>query len=220
MTHTVTVDGILFDNDGVLVNSIPVAMRIWREWAQNRSLGVDPTVDFPHGTPARDYIATLVAPQDVDSAYRELDQAEIDHATEVDAIPGAVGLTSSLPTDRWVVVTSAGRTLAMGRVRAAGHNPSQMVSVDDVTLGKPHPEPYLKGAEILGLEPSRVAVFEDAPVGVQAARAAGAGLVVGVGDQIDPSTVDVLVQDLRQVRRVPSDEGIVLEFTPASQVEK
>lgn len=220
MTHTVTVDGILFDNDGVLVNSIPVAMRIWREWAQNRSLGVDPTINFPHGMPARDYIATLVPQDEVDSAYQALDETEIAHAHEVDAIPGAVELTTSLPADRWVVVTSAGRDLATARVRAAGHEPQQMVSVDDVTHGKPHPEPYLRGAQVLGLDPSRVAVFEDAPVGVEAARAAGVGLVVGVGEQIDPSTVDVLVRDLRQVRRVPSDEGIMLEFTPDDPVEK
>lgn len=212
MTRTVTVDGILFDNDGVLVDSIPVAMRIWREWAQNRSLGVDPTIDFPHGTPARGYIATLVPAEDVDDAYRELDQAEIEHAMEVEAIPGAVELTGSLPRDRWVVVTSAGRELAMGRVRAAGHDPSLMVSVDDVTRGKPDPEPYLRGAQLLDLDPSRVAVFEDAPVGVRAARAAGVGLVVGVGGQIDPSTVDVLVKDLRQVQRVASEDGIALEF--------
>ncbi|GAA1392055.1 HAD-IA family hydrolase [Luteococcus peritonei] len=212
MTRTVTVDGILFDNDGVLVDSLPTAMRIWREWAQVWSPQADPTVDFPHGTPARDIIAGLVAPQDVERAYQELDQAEIEHATEVDPIPGAAELTASLPADRWVVVTSAGRQLAMGRVRAAGHEPSQMVSVDDVTQGKPHPEPYLTGAELLGLDPSRVAVFEDAPVGVEAARAAGVGLVVGVGHQIDPATVDVLVPDLRQVRRLPSEDGIVLAF--------
>ncbi|MGO4956755.1 HAD-IA family hydrolase [Luteococcus sp. Sow4_B9] len=212
MSQTHAVDGILFDNDGVLVNSIPTAMRIWREWAKQRSLGIDPTVDFPHGMPAREYIATLVPEGEADEAYRELDETEIAHAHEVDAIPGAAELTASLPADRWVVVTSAGRDLATARVRAAGHDPQQMVSVDDVTNGKPHPEPYLRGAELLGLEPSRVAVFEDASAGVQAARAAGVGLVVGVGDQLDPSTVDVLVPDLSSVRRLPSDEGIVLEF--------
>lgn len=208
----ITVDGILFDNDGVLVDSIGPAMRVWHEWALEWSPGHDPSVDFPHGTPAREIVRPLVPAESFDEAFAALEAAEVAVSDQIDHIPGAAALTTSLPGDGWVVVTSASRAVAEPRLRSAGHRPHLVVAVDDVTHGKPHPEPYLRGAELLGLDPSRVAVFEDAEAGVQAARAAGVGVVVGVGGKLDPSLVDVLVSDLTHVRRVPSEQGIVLEF--------
>uniref|UniRef100_UPI003734CF40 HAD-IA family hydrolase n=1 Tax=Luteococcus sp. TaxID=1969402 RepID=UPI003734CF40 len=172
----------------------------------------DPTVDFPHGTPARDIIAGLVAPGDVERAYRDLDAGELACADRTRAMPGAVELTASLPVERWAVVTSAGRPLAEARLAAAGHAPRHVVSADDVTRGKPNPEPYRRGAAVLGMDPSRLAVFEDAAAGVAAARAAGIGLVVGVGDELDPASVDVLLPDLRSARLVEADDRLVLEL--------
>lgn len=214
MTQSFTVDGILFDSDGVLVNSLEVAMGVWREWGKIWTPGFDPTVDFPHGTPARDIIAPWVSPEDHSAALQAIEEMEVAESHRMPEVPGAVAFTESLPAQRWVVVTSAGRELAVPRLANAGHNPTRMITAEDVTLGKPNPDPYLRGAELLGLEPSRVAVFEDAAVGVEAARAAGVGLVVGVGDKLDPASVDVLIPDLRHVRRLPADEGILLEFSP------
>lgn len=212
MSLTVDVDGVLFDNDGVLVDSLSGAMEVWQRWALAWSPTVDPTVDFPHGTPARDIIGTLVVAEHLDDASAALDQMELTETGPVDTIPGAAEPTAPLPEGRWVVVSSASRELATLRLQQAGYRPSHVVGVDDVTRGKPDPEPYLRGAELFGSDPSTLVVFEDAAVGVQAARAASVGYVIGVGASLDPALVDALVPDLRSVRRVTSDKGTRLQI--------
>jgi sugar-phosphatase len=199
--YSTSVDGVLFDCDGVLVDSLEPAAVAWDLWAAVYAPGYDFRTQMEHGVRAADVIAGLVDRARLAEAVRALDDEELRSATETAAIPGSVALTRSIPPHRWAVVTSAGRELARRRLRAAGHpDPAALVSAEDVERGKPDPAPYLRGAELLGVDPSHCAVFEDAPAGVRAARAAGVHTVIGVGDHLDGVTVDAHVPDLRNVR--------------------
>lgn len=201
------VSGLLFDNDGVLVDSLEPAAVAWDAWAAVYAPAFDFRTQVEHGVRASDTVATLVAPEVFDEAIAALDKAELDGSDVCDALPGAVELTRSLPAERWAVVTSAIRPLGLARLAAAGHpTPPAVISADDVSRGKPDPEPYLMGAEALGVSPDECAVFEDAPAGIAAARAAGVKYVIGVGDHLEGAVVDAHVHDLSQV----SYDGSVL----------
>jgi sugar-phosphatase len=191
------VSGILFDSDGVLVDSHDAAATAWNHWARTWAPGFDFHRDAQHGRRLVDVVADLVGDGDTALASRLLTELELELATEVPAVAGAVALLSSSPAERWAVVTSGGREMASARLKSAGlPTPRVLVSADDVSAGKPDPEPYLAGARLLGLAPQTCAVFEDAHLGIMAARAAGAGLVVGVGAQTVGEDVDVSVADL------------------------
>lgn len=199
-TRRFPVTGILFDCDGVLVDSLEPAAIAWDAWAARYSPGYDFRSQIEHGVRAADTVARLVASDVFDEAVAALEDEEVLGSAATLPIPGAVELTTSIPLGRWAVATSAARRLALARLSAAGHpSPSALIAADDVAHGKPHPEPYLRGAEALGVPASACAVFEDAPAGVRAARAAGAGLVVGVGDHLEGEVVDVHVDDLTSV---------------------
>jgi sugar-phosphatase len=191
------VDAILFDCDGVLVDSLEPAALAWDGWARTYAPQFDFRTQIEHGVRAADTIATLVAADILDEAVAALEAAELATASETRPIPGAVDLTRSLDALPWAVVTSGTRALATARLASAGHpSPSALVAAEDVGQGKPHPEPYLAGASALGVPVGRCVVVEDAPAGVQAARAAGAGFVIGVGEKVAGSAVDALVPDL------------------------
>lgn len=193
------IDGLLFDNDGVLSDSLALAALGWDRWAAEYAPGFSFATDAEHGVPARDLVAKLVAPELVVEACAVLERYEIEVSHETQSLPGAVALTQSLPAAQWAVVTSATPELAHVRLAAAGLQPTTVVTADDVVNGKPHPEPYLAGAAAIGIEPGRCVVFEDAPAGVAAARAAGIGVVVGIGSQ-DLRDATVVVPSLAHVR--------------------
>ncbi|MBU8821971.1 HAD-IA family hydrolase [Mycolicibacterium goodii] len=204
--RTFPIAGILFDSDGVLVDSHEAAAVAWNHWARTWAPGFDFHRDAQHGRRLVDVVAELVGDGDTALATRLLTELELELATEVPAVAGAVALLSSSPADRWAVVTSGGREMAAARLRSAGlPTPRVLVSADDVSAGKPEPEPYLAGARLLGLDPRNCAVFEDARLGIMAARAAGAGLVVGVGAQTIGEDVDVSVADLSGISFDGSD---------------
>lgn len=190
---------VLFDCDGVLVDSLDAAAKAWDNWSARYAPEFDFRTQIQHGVRAEDTVATLVEPELLDEAVRALADEEERLATDTPPIVGAVDLTSTLPEGRWAVVTSGVSRLAHARLAAAGiRRPRVLVTADDVTEGKPSPEPYALGAELLGTEPGRCVVIEDAPAGVRAARAAGAGHVIGVGGQLDGADVSVL--DLTHLR--------------------
>jgi sugar-phosphatase len=201
---------LLFDCDGVLVDSLAAAEAAWLAWAETYAPGFDLARDLVHGKRAVDTIVTLVAPDTVDRAVEDLVERELETVGGTTAIPGAVELTASstasLPAGRWVAVTSGPRRLALARLDAAGIAlPERLVTAEDVQRGKPDPEPYRRGAEHAGVAVGECVVFEDAPAGIAAARAAGAGWVVGVGAGAltpwsDGSLPDVVVPDLTAVR--------------------
>jgi mannitol-1-/sugar-/sorbitol-6-phosphatase len=200
-TVSIAVDGLLLDCDGVLVDSHDAAAVAWNRWAARWAPGFDFHRDIEHGRRIEDVVAELVGSTgDVATAVTELTQLELACATDVAAIPGARDLLTSLPAGRWAVVTSGSRALASARMASAGLPEARMlITAEDVEHGKPSPDPYLLAADRLGLPAARCAVFEDAPAGVQAARAAGVATVIGVGTAAGPD-VTATVADLRGVR--------------------
>jgi sugar-phosphatase len=208
----ITIDcrGILFDCDGVLVDSLESAGRAWTIWSSTWAPQFDFHRDIVHGQRAGETIARLVAADDVAVAEAELAALELEHVEGTLEIPGAAALMAALPGGRWTVVTSGLRELATRRLTAAGLiRPEAFVAAEDVTRGKPDPEPYRRGAEVLGLDPADCVVFEDAPAGIASARAAGIGHVVGVGAASREGAPDVVIADLRSASWV--DGRLVLE---------
>jgi mannitol-1-/sugar-/sorbitol-6-phosphatase len=197
---SLTVDGLLLDCDGVLVDSHNAAAVAWNLWAKHWAPGFDFHRDVEHGRRIADLVAELISsPSDVAAATADLIQLELDHATEVVAIPGARRLLETIPPGSWAVVTSGGRAIATARMASAGLAAADvLVTSDDVGRGKPFPDPYLLAAQRLGVAPQRCAVFEDAPAGIEAARAAGVATIIGVGAMAGDA--DVTVADLRGVR--------------------
>ncbi|GGF42734.1 phosphatase [Microbacterium sorbitolivorans] len=195
------VNGILFDCDGVLVDSLEPAAVAWDRWAATYSPGYDFRTQVSHGVRAADTVAELVAPDVLSAAIAALEEEEVRGADLTKPIAGSVALTRSLPAHVWAVVTSAARRLAVARLAASGHPiPKELVAAEDVEAGKPSPDPYLLGARLLGLDPDTCVVFEDAPAGVLAARRAGVRFVIGVGDHLEDAEVDARVEDLSTVR--------------------
>ncbi|MCK2032734.1 HAD-IA family hydrolase [Microbacterium sp. KSW4-4] len=193
--------GILFDCDGVLVDSVPSAAIAWGAWARRYAPGFDFLRDAPHGMRPSEVVATLVEPERADEATADLLARELAVASATAGIPGAAALLVALPGDLWAVATSSNRTVATARMRGAGiPAPALLVAAEDVDRGKPAPDPYLRAALLLGRDPGDCVVFEDSAPGIHAARAAGAGLVVGVGAASASAHPDLIVRDLSRVR--------------------
>ena len=210
------VDALLLDCDGVLVDSHSAAATAWNMWAKRWAPGFDFHRDVEHGRRITDLVAELIStPTDVAAAAADLIQHELDHATEVGAIPGARQLLDSSPTGSWAVVTSGGRAIATARMASAGLPPAEiLVTGADVENGKPFPDPYLLAAQRLQVPPRQCAVFEDAPAGIAAARAAGVTTIIGVGAAASSARVTLAVADLRGVRfdghQLRIDAGTIL----------
>ncbi len=171
-------DAVLFDLDGVLVDSTACIERHWRRWAAERDLDADDILRVAHGRPTVETIL-LVAPQlAAEEEAARLDSGEAFDTGGVARIEGAAQLVRSLPTDAWTVVTSGTKDTAMTRLTHTGvPAPSVLVTADDVKRGKPNPEGYLLAAAKLDLKPDRCIVIEDAPAGIGAAHAAGMRVV-------------------------------------------
>jgi sugar-phosphatase len=167
--------GVLFDLDGVLVDSTPAVERVWAGWAREHGFVPEEVVRKAHGRPSLTTIRELLPDADHDAENREVERREIGDLEGVIPLPGAMELLQSLPIERWAIVTSCTRPLAHVRINAAGlPQPRQLVTSDDIKNGKPDPEPYLKGAQLLGMPAADCIVIEDAPAGIRAGKAAGA----------------------------------------------
>ncbi|MFY9905308.1 MAG: HAD family hydrolase [Terriglobales bacterium] len=175
---TIRCNALLFDMDGVLIDSTPAVARVWTRWAVERGLDPERVVRMAHGRPSRTTIRDLLPHADIDLEDREVERQEIADLDGVVLLPGARQLLDSLPPERWTIATSCTRELAEVRLRAAGLPvPRNMITSTDVKIGKPDPEPYLKAAAKLGFEPSDCIVVEDAPAGVRSGKAAGARVI-------------------------------------------
>jgi mannitol-1-/sugar-/sorbitol-6-phosphatase len=143
----------------------------------------------------------ISTPSDVAEAALELKRMELDHASDVPAIPGARQLLESSPEGSWAVVTSGNRGIATARMASAGLPPASiLVTGEDVKNGKPFPDPYVLAAQRLQALPRRCAVFEDAIAGIASARAAGVQTIIGVGANARTPDVTLVVSDLTGVR--------------------
>jgi sugar-phosphatase len=167
-------DAMLFDLDGVLIDSSACITRHWRRWAQKHGLDLATIMGMAHGMRTEETMR-LVAPHlDVEHEAERFTAAEVADTEGVLQIEGAPKLLKMLPPAAWAVVTSASRELAKARMRSAGLPlPRLFVTADDVSEGKPAPEPYLVAAERMGIERERCVVLEDSPAGIEAAQAAG-----------------------------------------------
>ncbi len=169
---------LLFDMDGVLIDSTPAVTRVWKRWAIAHGFDPDEVVRKAHGRPSIATIRDYLPRADHEAENREVERLEIEDLEGVVILPGARELLSALPRDRWTVVTSCTRPLAEVRLRAAGLPiPTRLLTADDVKNGKPDPEPYLKGASILRVSASDCVVVEDVPAGIRAGKAAGARVI-------------------------------------------
>jgi len=170
--------GVLFDLDGVLVDSTAAIARVWADWALAHGFNPEEVTRKAHGRPSIATIRELLPDADHAAEDREVERREIADVDGVVALPGAMELLRSLPQDRWAIVTSCTRPLAAVRISAAGlPQPKHLVTSSDVEHGKPHPEPYLKGARCLSIAPADCVVLEDAPAGIRAGKSAGARVV-------------------------------------------
>lgn len=173
------VDAMLLDMDGTLVDSTAVVVRLWRSWAARHGVDPEAVLAVSHGRRGDDVLAEF-APPGVDQVaeLKWLAARELAERDGIVAVPGAAALLAALPPRRVAVVTSATRELTAVRMEAAGLPvPRILVGADDVTRGKPDPEGYQRAARLLGVDPARCAVVEDAPAGLEAGRAAGARVI-------------------------------------------
>jgi sugar-phosphatase len=168
------VQGILFDLDGVLIDSTAGVTRVWRNWGTRHGLDPTQTAHAAHGRRAIDTVRLLSPQLDAEAELRDLERREIADSFDVSVFPGAVSLLASLPFSRWAIVTSGTRDLAAHRLSVAGLPvPELMITAGDIGQGKPHPEPYQRGAALLGFPPAACVAVEDAPNGIRSALDAG-----------------------------------------------
>ena len=169
---------LLFDLDGVLINSTPAVARVWRGWALEHGFNPEEVVARAHGRPSLTTVREYLPNADHEAENKEVECREIEDLEGVVPLPGALDLLASLPPDRWTIVTSCTRPLAEVRIKAAGlPRPQKMITSNDIQHGKPGPEPYLKGAAVLGFSPQDCIVLEDVPAGVRSGKSAGARVI-------------------------------------------
>ena len=164
--------------DGILISSLGSVDRSWTKWALMR--GVDPAeaTSFVHGKRAIESLQHFRPDLDVREELKILEDFEMEDTEDIEVLPGVVEFLRSLPQHRWTVVTSATGRLARVRLQTAGLPvPERFIDGDGVEQGKPHPAPYLAGADLLGFDPKDCVVFEDSISGVKAGRAAGCKVI-------------------------------------------
>jgi len=195
---------LLFDMDGVLVDSTAAVARVWTVWTRKHGLDPGTVVKMAHGRPSISTIRELLPLADHDAEDREVERMEIEDVDGIVALPGAAELLRALPANRYAIVTSATRPLAEVRLRAAGLPvPENLVTARDAKRGKPNPDPYLMGARILGVPPAECVVIEDAPSGIRAGKAAG-GRVVALRTtasdaELEEAGADWIVKDCSEL---------------------
>jgi mannitol-1-/sugar-/sorbitol-6-phosphatase len=208
---------ILFDLDGVLVDSTAAVDREWRAWARERGVDGDKVIAVAHGVRTIEVIRTVAPHLDAEAEARRLESREADHQEGVAVMPGAAELVRSIPDGHWGVVTSGTRDLAAARLRWAGIPvPKVMITADDVVNGKPDPEPYLKGAQGLGFDPRECLVIEDAPSGIQSAHAGGMK-VIGLASTFAAAKLaeaDAVARNLGGILVTPNGAGRLVVKVP------
>ena len=203
-------EAVLFDNDGTLIDSRAAVVRSWLAWAADHGVPPEALVGF-HGVPSSGIVASVAPHLDPVAATADIDRRELEDLEGVVALPGAVDAVAAVGW-RSAIVTSASRELLTARLAAAGFTPPEiMVTANDITRGKPDPEPYLIAAERLGVDPAHCLVVEDAPAGLRSGRAAGAGTVAVITTSPSAelgSLADLVVDDLSALSFTLNDDGV------------
>lgn len=170
--------GMLFDMDGVLLDSTHAVARVWHQWAIEHGFDPEEVVRAAHGRPSISTIRDYLPGSDYEAENREVERRELADLEGVIPWPGAIELLRSLPLERWAIVTSCTRSLAEVRLRAGGlPRPKIFITSNDIAHGKPAPDAYVKGAEMLGITPAEIIVVEDVPAGVRSGKAAGCRVI-------------------------------------------
>jgi mannitol-1-/sugar-/sorbitol-6-phosphatase len=199
------VRAVLFDLDGVLVESREATERVWMSWARSNGIDEEELRSAMHGVRSIEVVRALRPELDAGAEAARIEEAQAGDVRGLRAIAGAAEALSALREDRVAVVTSATPPLAAARLGAAAiEPPAVMVTADDVSRGKPDPEGYLTAARRLGVDPAETLVVEDAPPGIEAGRAAGAA-VVGVTsthEAADLAAADVVIPSLEALPAV------------------
>ncbi|MFF8017757.1 HAD-IA family hydrolase [Streptomyces sp. NPDC007929] len=209
---TIHAQALLFDNDGTLVSSLASVDRCWTRWAGEYGITAEQFARIElHGRPAAEIAADLLPAEVVPQAVARIEDLEVEDVPNdgVRLLPGTRAFLDVLPAERWAVVTSATRRLAEARLDAVGILPKTLVAADDITRGKPDPEPYLLAARALGVDPAHCVVFEDAPAGLAAGRAAGMTTVaLTTTHQAHELRADLIVENLSALSALVTDEGV------------
>ena len=218
MTELVAVEtkGILFDMDGVLISSIGSVVRCWKRWAKIYGIPDAENYEVPHGMRAIEIVKSLRPDIDPVEGLRVIEDMEIEDTADLKVLPGVKALLESLPPERWAIVTSATKRLMLGRLAVAGLPvPSRIISGDMVERGKPDPEPYRRGAALLGAKPEECVVVEDAPSGVGAGIAAGCRVlgVLGTHSREELREANWVAASLEGLVVRASEGGLELRFT-------
>jgi mannitol-1-/sugar-/sorbitol-6-phosphatase len=224
----ITCRALLLDMDGVLVDSTPAVARVWTRWAQKHSLDPDFAVNLAHGRTSLTSIRELLPHADPAvhlAENRWMEQAEIEEIADVVALPGAQNLLASVPSSQLAVVTSSTRALAEVRLRVTNLWPyvAHLITASDIKKGKPDPEPYLKGAASLYLDPHYCVVIEDAPFGIQSGKSAGCRIIAVRTTMDDASLLaggaDWIVNNCASLRLLPStsSDSLTLEL-PSNEI--
>jgi sugar-phosphatase len=217
--NTIRVAGLLFDNDGVLVDSTAAVEDSWRAFASWYNLPVDDVLERVHGRRSRDVIAHYAdgLPVSADEAFARYIDACIREFVQVELLPGTAELVALLPEKGWAVVTSGTKVVTQARWKAAGlPDPPVLISAEDVSEGKPKPDPYRTAAQRLGLDPADCLAIEDSPAGLTSARAAGcATLALLTTHPREDLDADLLAADLAAVR-ITNNDGFNVSVNPPS----
>lgn len=203
----------LFDMDGTLLTSIASAERVWSRWFMRH--GLDPIALMPtiHGVQTLETVTRLAIPgADPIEEAAWIAREEMIDLEGVRAIDGAEAFVAGLPHDSWAIVTSATRQLAEARLAAAGLvAPPLFITAEDIAMGKPAPDCYIEAARRLGKDVTQCLVFEDAPAGIEAGRAAGAAVVVVTATHGHPLASDHPgIRDFRHLTTAHDERGVTL----------
>lgn len=206
---------ILFDLDGVLVDSTAAIIEVWTAWALKNGIEPAHMLETIHGRRSVEAMQLLTPHLDFETEAQQIEAAVTHREGGTVAIPGAARLLKSLPEERWCIVTSGIGEFARSRLREAGLPiPRVLVAAGDVSNGKPHPEPYLKGAKLLGIDPATCIVIEDALNGIRAAQAAGMKAIgLATTYTLDElKEADVVVKTLEGVDASYSNGELVIKY--------
>lgn len=210
MAIDITARGVLFDMDGVLISSTGSDERCWRRWAKHHRMEGTFSIESTHGRRAVDTLRVLRPDLDPVIELARLEGYDAEDYSGLIILPGVETLLASLPADSWTIVTSATVRLLEGRLHHAGLPiPKVLVPADRVANGKPHPEPYLIGAELLGLMPAECLVIEDSPAGVASGKAAGSRVLAVLSSHTQEQLpgADWYVESLEQVSAAAQPDG-------------